>query len=573
MTLTPLDLDALLSPITGPNPSGENLRYTTIYDAIKEARREEPELPQGVWALEWKQANWPLVIKLITEALITRTKDLQLATWLTEALLRREGITGLRAGLDLIKALIGRFWSTLYPPIDEGDLEWRAATLEWLATRMDEPIKRIPLTHNGLDWFRYNESRVVPSRSEASGSKDRQHQRAMAIKEGKLTPEEFNQAFEETPKTFYIKLVGDFDAALDSVDALAAACREKFGELAPSFDHLGSVLLEIRGLIDLLLQKKPDIEVPPALEACYDPVGSFPASAPIAPARAKAPSVRVPWPFVSDRIHFTLTAPRIVAPGTTIELVVWVHLATQRGLVLERARDELALRTNMLARTKGPVRIAAGSMLTIRLSVPGVLIEDPEDVVLWEEEIGCAGFIATVPKDCQDAYFPGVAVVYCSGIQIAKLHFVLTVGTPPVDSFIEVKEMKHKKAFASYANSDRDEVLARLQGIQKAVPNLEISLDVLSLRSGENWEAALWTIIPANDVFYLFWSTNASRSKWVEKEWRCALHERGLSFIDPVPLQPPHVAPPPPELASLHFYDWMLAFMRRRWQATDSPTR
>ena len=96
----------------------------------------------------------------------------------------------------------------------------------------------------------------------------------------------------------------------------------------------------------------------------------------------------------------------------------------------------------------------------------------------------------------------------------------------------------------------------------KAVPDLDVFLDVLSLRSGEDWAQALVRTIPASDVFYLFWSEHAKRSEWVEREWRCALEIRGLDFIDPVPLVSPELVPPPAELAAKHFNDWVLAFMR-----------
>jgi len=41
---------------------------------------------------------------------------------------------------------------------------------------------------------------------------------------------------------------------------------------------------------------------------------------------------------------------------------------------------------------------------------------------------------------------------------------------------------RHRHAFASYAGEDRVEVLKRVQGIQKAVPTLEVFVDVLKLR-------------------------------------------------------------------------------------------
>jgi hypothetical protein len=98
--------------------------------------------------------------------------------------------------------------------------------------------------------------------------------------------------------------------------------------------------------------------------------------------------------------------------------------------------------------------------------------------------------------------------------------------------------------------------------MRKAAPEMEIFLDVLSLRSGQDWEAELSKVIPKSDVFYLFWSENAQRSEWVEREWRFALDAKGIGFIDPVPLADPEEVPPPPDLAALHFNDGLLPFIR-----------
>jgi hypothetical protein len=38
--------------------------------------------------------------------------------------------------------------------------------------------------------------------------------------------------------------------------------------------------------------------------------------------------------------------------------------------------------------------------------------------------------------------------------------------------------------------------------------------------------------------------------------------QRGIEFIDPVPLVSPEVVPPPAELAAKHSNDWMLAFLK-----------
>src|SRR5512140_1550949 len=113
----------LLQPVPGPNPSGENLRYAPVYIKIKEARWEEDDAPQGQWQHERKKADWVSVQKLATDALAGQSKDLQLAAWVTEALAHNEGFAGLREGLDLVRGLLVTFWDTLYPEVEEGDLE------------------------------------------------------------------------------------------------------------------------------------------------------------------------------------------------------------------------------------------------------------------------------------------------------------------------------------------------------------------------------------------------------------------------------------------------------------------
>src|SRR5579863_4238311 len=105
----------ILAPISGENPSGVDLRYDTkllIFDKIKEARRQDDELNLGAWQSERKTANWPLVLKLTQETLATSSKDLQLAAYLTEALLQTERFAGLRQGLDLIYRLLNEFWDS-----------------------------------------------------------------------------------------------------------------------------------------------------------------------------------------------------------------------------------------------------------------------------------------------------------------------------------------------------------------------------------------------------------------------------------------------------------------------------
>jgi len=260
----------ILTPIPGDNPGGENLRYAPIYDKIKEARREEEDVPQGDWAHDRKVADWPLTIKLISEALATKSKDLQLAAWLTEALLRKEGISGLKEGLELLRNLVDQFWDHLYPELEDGDAEFRATPLQWIGDRLEQAIKRAPLTRNGLNWFQYKESLAVGYEDENAGEEKRAA-REQAIADGKISGEAFDAAFNGTPKAYYASLEETYDGTLEILESLGQSCDEKFGDVSPSFSRLRGTLEEVRQSVHILLQKKREKE--PDAPAAEEPSG------------------------------------------------------------------------------------------------------------------------------------------------------------------------------------------------------------------------------------------------------------------------------------------------------------
>jgi type VI secretion system protein ImpA len=262
----------LLNPIPGDNPSGESLRYDPIYDEIKEARREEDDLEQGAWKHERKVADYLAVINTSQDAIATRSKDLQLAVWLTEALLKEEGFPGFLEGLNLCRNLLENFWETVYPEIEDGDEELRAMPLEWLNLRLEQPLRMCPVVAAGYHWFSYQECRNVVGYEESAQTKDAKKQRTKLIAEGKVAPEDFDQSFGETPKAFYLEAEKSLDAALESTKALGLLCEEKFTDEPPSFGKLEGALSEVRHLVHSLLEKKRETEP--------DPVEDTPAEVP-----------------------------------------------------------------------------------------------------------------------------------------------------------------------------------------------------------------------------------------------------------------------------------------------------
>src|SRR5437763_5601152 len=155
MPMEQTSVDALLAPIGGDNPSGKNLRYDSRYAELKEARREDDVLPEGGLATARKLADWPRTAALARQLLEKETKDLQVAAWLAEALLRREGFGGFATGLTVVRELTARFWDTCYPEWDEEDPELRAAPLEWIATKLEVPVRQTPIEPPGASFLDY----------------------------------------------------------------------------------------------------------------------------------------------------------------------------------------------------------------------------------------------------------------------------------------------------------------------------------------------------------------------------------------------------------------------------------
>jgi type VI secretion system protein ImpA len=254
-----LDIAALLTPIPGENPAGQSIRYDGTYDAIQEARRAEDSLEQGDWVHQVKVADWSAVIGLATTALTAKSKDAQITVWLIEALVKQHGFAGLRDGLQLLRELQEQFWPSLYPAIEDEDLEPRAAPLAWLNEKLPPSIREVPLTQSrdgqNYGWWRWEESRAMDN----LGRRD-QAALAMALADGKITGEQFDKAVETTSPTFYKALFEDLNQTWEEYERLDRVVEEKFGREAPSLLQLQQAIESCRVLIGEIARQKGVLE-------------------------------------------------------------------------------------------------------------------------------------------------------------------------------------------------------------------------------------------------------------------------------------------------------------------------
>ena len=256
----------LLNPISGDNPSGASLRFDPITDKIKEARREEIDAPQGKWLTAVKTADLAQVIKLGGDVLANRSKDLQIAVWLVDAHIRREGFPILAPCLQFLRDLMDQFWDTMYPALeDDGDLEVRAAPLTWLGINLckldsSSSLGFLPIVSGKLSWNKYQESRKVGYEADIGDNYEKQQVRAQEIAENKITGEQFDEAADATPLPALKDTYRQVNEGLEALESLSQFCDEKFADLgdeAPSFVKTREFLEEIAQTVRMILSRRP----------------------------------------------------------------------------------------------------------------------------------------------------------------------------------------------------------------------------------------------------------------------------------------------------------------------------
>ena len=264
-----IDIEAILAPIPGDNPAGEDLRYGPAYDQIKEARRADDLLDRGDWQREIKTSDWDAVITTAVDALINKSKDLQIAAWLTEALVDTEGFSGLAIGLKLLAGFLRDYWEHVYPVIEDGDLDFRIGPIEHMNEKLWLAVKQVPLTDKdatpGYSWLQWQESRQVGYEADIRNQygdvdENKKKARNASIAEGKITAEDFDAAVARSSKPYYKSLAEDLTVCLEEFKRFDDTVDEKFGSEAPRLAELREALEDCERVIMKIFKEKKDLD-------------------------------------------------------------------------------------------------------------------------------------------------------------------------------------------------------------------------------------------------------------------------------------------------------------------------
>ncbi len=141
-SLNDMDLVVLLKPFEQDSPAGADPRedfspqapYRALRTARNAARTTERAADADPSAEQTPPPEWRAVRQLGVKLLTETCKDLEVAAWLTEALVRAEGLSGLTVGARLIAGLVRGFWDQgLLPPLDQDGVAARVSPVEGLS--------------------------------------------------------------------------------------------------------------------------------------------------------------------------------------------------------------------------------------------------------------------------------------------------------------------------------------------------------------------------------------------------------------------------------------------------------
>jgi len=257
-----------------------------------------------------------------------------------------------------------------------------------------------------------------------------------------------------------------------------------------------------------------------------------------------------------------VSAPRTARAGSTFIARLAVYVERRENSVAEKLRLANPAALTLLGITPDRMlRWQIGTPVTVRVGGVHLEVDQAERSFEWSGSENILSFLVRVATDTPPIMTQLCFEVFIQGVPIAFVPIDLSVGNDSESKDLTTTNVHlPSTAFASYASADASIVAACISALHRWDNALDVFMDCLDLTPNESWQRELESVIASKDVFLLFWSVNAMRSKWVQWEYETAKATRGLQQIRPMPLDDPELAPPPPELGHLHFRDrYMMA--------------
>ncbi len=250
-----IDIDGLLNPISEDAPAGSDPRQDTssasLYYKTKDARNAARAAERASVEIGGAPPEeWSDVAETAVTILSGHAKDLEIAAWLVEALLRLEGFAGLRDGLKVITGIVQNYWEPCFPELDEDGVEGKVSAVAGLSGSgatgtLIQPTRLVLLTDGSLASFSLWNFEQATDLERQSDPQRRQER----IDNGAISMEQFNQSVAETPTSRFLETVALVEETIVALKEMSDAFDAVAGYDAPPTSALRELLETILGAI------------------------------------------------------------------------------------------------------------------------------------------------------------------------------------------------------------------------------------------------------------------------------------------------------------------------------------
>jgi type VI secretion system protein ImpA len=266
-----IDVDALLTEISPEAPAGVDVEFDPAYFALEKLAQGTPESVMGDEVKPAEEPEFAEVKKAALE-LFGKTRDLRVAMILATALLKEDGLAGLRDGVALLRGFIEKLWEKFYPqldPSDNNDPMIRCNILRGLdgdgssadLYKFKQRVREAILTNSVQKIGRFSYRDVQIARGELPAPAAREGEAAAAPPDMAL----INAAFKDTLTEDLQATQTAIQETIAGLDGLDAALTEKIGPgQGPDVTGLKDVLHLLQGVLQEQLALRGIGEAPAA---------------------------------------------------------------------------------------------------------------------------------------------------------------------------------------------------------------------------------------------------------------------------------------------------------------------
>lgn len=249
-----IDIDALTAPITESDPQGSDIRadrsptsdYYTIKDTRNSARAAERSAMFDDEDVDLI-TPWETVVSTGAKILKDSSKDLEVAAWFTEGLIRLHGMPGLRDGIKLTRRLVEDHWEGLYPEPDEDGLETKVAPLTGLNGDGGDgtlltPIRNAGITAEGdygdFSFWQFQQARDADRIEDADAKSERHDTLGFSL-------EVISNTVAASDTGWCLDMVATIEECIEDFKSYNNLLREHCKHDAPPYTNINNLLDEV----------------------------------------------------------------------------------------------------------------------------------------------------------------------------------------------------------------------------------------------------------------------------------------------------------------------------------------